>query len=286
MAEIKNAITTRYKQWRANPFSVQSHAPASHPVLQPLVARRGINTHGTNTPTSSSTPSSSRSHASVPLRSRTPSPYEQSPTEDDRALRERVLDAPLREDPHRREDVHPVDGARRDQWYAREDYSRQRREMEEEQRQLQRDGNLRRQRGAEHATTAAREQDGILHRQREAEHTARLGQQTGQYQGATGPVMPVSSVQYPSISEEATRSTASASSGPVTGYLQIPLASESLTRCVVLGGHNGLSWSLNYSITDPAKTSLTNRESYFIFSPGHTGLSVYLLDIFQSDTTH
>ena len=81
--------------------------------------------------------------------------------------------------------------------------------------------------------------------------------------------MPVSSVQYPSISEEATRSTkrstVSASSGPVTGYLPMPLASESLTRCVVWGGHNVLSWSLNYSITDPAKTSLTNRESYLFF---------------------
>ncbi len=117
---------TRYEQWRANPSSIPPQVPASHPVPQPLVAHRSINSHGTNTPTSSSTPSSSRSHASISIRSSEPSPYEQSPTEDDRARRERV-DALLREDPRRHEEVYPVDG-------AREDDPRRRREWEEEAR--------------------------------------------------------------------------------------------------------------------------------------------------------
>jgi STAM-binding protein len=210
---------TRYEQWRANPSSVQPQAPVSHPVPQPLVAHRSINSHGTNTPTSSSTPSSSRSRASIPLRSRTPSPYEQSPTEDDRARGERV-DALLREDPRRREDVYPADGARADQWHAREDDTRRRREWEE---------------GRHRVVDQRRfEQDGILRRQQEADHAAqaaRLGQPTGQNQGVTGPaVMPP--VQYPSISASAT--TASAPSGPMTAYLQMPL--ESPTRCVIFGG--------------------------------------------------
>ena len=206
---------TRYEQWRANPSSVQPQ------VLQPFVAHRSINSHGTNTPTSSSTPSSSRSRASIPFRSRTPSPYEQSPTEDDRARRERV-DALLREDPRRLEDVYPADGARADQWHAREDDTRQRREWEGEGRR----------RVAEQRRL---EQDGIIRRQQEADHAAqaaRLGQPTGQNQGIIGPVMPISSsVQYPSISGSA--STASVPSGPITGYLQMPL--ESPTRCVIFG---------------------------------------------------
>jgi STAM-binding protein len=219
LAEIKVSIMTRYEQWRASPSFVQPQAPAPYPPLQPLVAHRSLNTHGTNTPTSSSTPSSSRSHGSIPLRSRTPSPYEQSPTEDGRARHERV-DALLREDPRRREDVYSVDGARADQWHAREDDTR-RREWEEEGRR----------RVAEQRRV---EQDGILHRQREAEHAAqaaRLGQPTGQSQSVTGPVMPVSSpVQYPSISASAM--TASGP-GPMTAYLQMPL--ESPTRCVIYG---------------------------------------------------
>jgi STAM-binding protein len=210
---------TRYEQWRVDPSSVQPQPSASHPV-PPLVAHRSINSHGTNTPTSSSTPSSSRSRASIPLRSRTPSPYEQSPTEDDRARRERV-DALLREDPRRREDVYTADGARADQWHAREDDTRRRREWEEEGRR----------RAAEQRRL---ENDGILRRQQEADHAAqaaRLGQPTGQNQGVTGPVMPVSSpVQYPSISASVT--TAPAPSGPMTAYLQMPL--ESPTRCVIL----------------------------------------------------
>jgi len=201
---------TRYEQWRANPSSAQLQAPASHPVPQPLGAHRSINSHGTNTPTSSSTPSSSRSRASIPPRSRTPSPYEQSPTEDDRARRERV-DALLRED------VYPADGARADQWHARGDDTRRRREWEEEgqrrvaeQRRLEQDGNSRRQREADHGAQAAR-----------------LGQLPGQNQGVTGPAMPP--VQYPSISA----TTASVPSGPITA-LQMPL--ESPSRCVVFGG--------------------------------------------------
>ncbi|KAI0264044.1 hypothetical protein BGY98DRAFT_1044115 [Russula aff. rugulosa BPL654] len=208
LADIKVSIMTRYEQWRVNPSSVPPQAPASHPVLQPLVAHRSINSHGTNTPTSSSTPSSSRSRASISLRSRTPSP----------ARRERV-DALLREDPRRREDVYPADGARADQWHARGDDARQRHEWEEEGRR----------RVAEQRRL---EQEGILRRQREAEHAAqaaRFGQPNGQNQGVTGPVMPVSSpVQYPSISASVT--TASAPSGPITGYLQMPLESPTRPR--------------------------------------------------------
>jgi hypothetical protein len=242
---------TRYEQWRANPSSVQLQAPASNPVPQPLVAHRSINSHGTNTPTTSSTPSSSRSRASIPLRSRTPSPYEQSPTEDDRARRERV-DALLREDPRRREDVYPADGVSTDQWHARGDDTRRRREWEEEGRRLAEQRRL--------------EQDGISRRQREADHAAqaaRLGQPTGQNQGVTGPgAIPVSSpVQYPSISANA----ASASSGPITAYLQMPL--ESPTRCASsLRACDMLSLFLNNTITGLAKTLLTKRETYFFSS--------------------
>jgi len=212
LAEIKVSIMTRYEQWRANPSSLQlqSQAPVSNPTPQPLVAHRSINSHGTNTPSSSSTPSSSRSRASIPPRSRMPSPYDQSPPEDDRARRERV-DTLLREEPRRRsEEVYPADGARAEQWHARGDDSSRRREWEEEgQRRMTEQRRL--------------EQDGILRRQREAEHAAqaaRLGQSTGQNQA----VVPV---QYPGI-------TAPASSGPITGYLQMPL--ESPTRCVTLFG--------------------------------------------------
>ena len=254
---------TRYEQWRANPSSVQLQATASHPVPHPSVAYRSINSHGTNTPTSSSTPSSSRSRASISLRSRTPSPYEQSPTEDDRARRERV-DALLREDPRQREDIYPADGARADQWHARGDDTHQRREWEEEGRR--RVGEQRRL-----------EQDGIIRRQREADHAAqaaRLGQPTGQNQGVTGPVMPISSpVQYPSISASVT--TAPAPSGPITGYLQMPL--ESPTRCVIVSSLrcDMLSRCLNSSITGLAKTSLTDREICF-FPLGDTGLTIYM----------
>ena len=212
---------TRYEQWRANPSSIPPQAPASHPVPQPVAAYRSINTHGTNTPTSSSTPSSSRSRASVPLRSRTPSPYEQSPTEDDRARRERV-DALVREDPRRREDVYSADGARTGQWHTRGDDTHRRREWEEDGRRV--------------AEQRRSEQDGILRRQREADHAAqaaRIGQPAGQNQGVIGPVMPVSaSVQYPSLSASAT--AASASSGPIPDYLQMPL--ESPARCVIFAG--------------------------------------------------
>ncbi len=201
---------TRYEQWRANPSSIPPQVPASHPVPQPLVAHRSINSHGTNTPTSSSTPSSSRSHASISIRSSEPSPYEQSPTEDDRARRERV-DALLREDPRRHEEVYPVDGAREDDPRRRREWEEEGRHRLAEQRRLEQDGILRRQRESEYAAQAAR-----------------VGQPTGQNQGVTAPVMPVySSVQYPSTSA----TTASAPSGPITGHLQMPL--ESQMRCVI-----------------------------------------------------
>ena len=150
-----------------------------------------------------------------------PSPYDQSPPEDEKECRERV-DAMVREEPRRSEEVYAADGARAEQWHAHEDDTRRRREWEEEgrrrvteQRRIEQDGIIRRQREAE--------QDGIVRRQREAEHAAhavRLGPPTGQNQAVTiAPVAPPASVQYPS-----------ASSGPITGYLQMPL--ESPTRCV------------------------------------------------------
>lgn len=195
---------TRYEQWRANPSSIQWKAPAPNPNPQPLVAHRSINSHGTNTPTSSSTPSSSRSRASFPPRSRGPSPYEQSPPEDDRPRRGR-------EEPRGSEEVYPADGARAEQWQAHEDDVRRRREWEED--------------GWRQMTEQRRqEQDGILQRQREAEHAAqaaRLGPSSGQNHGVT--IAPAGPVQYPGAS-------ASGSSGLSAGYLQMPL--ESPTRCV------------------------------------------------------
>jgi hypothetical protein len=160
---------TRYEQWQANPSSGQPQAPVS------------------------STPSSLLTCAFIPLRNHTPSPYEQSPTEDDRARCER-LDALLREDPRQREDVYPADG-------AREDRRRLRRRCEEEVRRW-------------------------VAGQRRLE--PRLGQPTGQNQGVTGPVMPVSSpVQYPSFSASAWDPF-----GPITAYLQV----ERTTRCVIFRG--------------------------------------------------
>ena len=210
----------RYEQWRANPSSVQVQSqfpPASNSNPQPLALRRGIHSHGTNTPTSSSTRSSSRSRRSIAPRSRTPSPYDQSPHEEDIVV--------LRDAPRRRDDSYSGDGA---QMYAREDDTRRRREWEEEGR--------RRMTEQRH-----QEQDGILRRQEEAEHAvqaARLGRPTGQNLSVTvAPAVPVSasfsapvqSIQYPSIPAPA---TASASSGPVAARLQMPL--ESPTRCVIL----------------------------------------------------
>jgi hypothetical protein len=168
---------TRYEQWRANPSSVQPQAPAS------------------------STPSSLHCHDD--------SLYEQSPTEDNRARRER-LDALLRYDPLRDKDVYPADG-------AREDRTRLRRRREEEVRRWV-------------AEQRRPEQDGILRLQREAEYAvqaARLRQPTGQNQGVTGPIMPDSSLQYPSISASAI--TAWDPYGPITAYLPL----ESPTRCVI-----------------------------------------------------
>lgn len=232
LAEIKKSIITRHEQWQANPSSVQfqpPQPPASNPVPQPLVAHRSIHSHGTNTPTSSSTPSSSRSRASIPPRSRTPSPYNQSPHEEDMARHERV-DAMLRDEPRWREEVYSADGARPEQLHAREDDTRRRREWEEEGRR--RTAEQRRQ-----------EQDGIFRRQQEAEYAAqaaRLGHQAGQNQVVTASAVPVSasfsaanpsSVQYPSLLSGPGPTLASASSGPVSGHLQMPL--ETPNRCVI-----------------------------------------------------
>ena len=167
MKEIKTSIIKRYEQSRAtsNTSSVQPQAPASDPVLQPLITHRSINSHGLNAPTSPSTPSSSRSHAFIPLLSPTTSSYEQSPSDDDRTEH---VDTLLREEPRQREEVYPA----HDTLWSRV----------AEQHRL--------------------EVDGILRRRREAEHAAqsmRLGQPTGQDQGARTSVMPVSHVQYPSL---------------------------------------------------------------------------------------
>ncbi|KAH9995911.1 hypothetical protein BJV74DRAFT_300156 [Russula compacta] len=136
LAEIKKSIMTRYEQWQANPSAIQfqpPQPPASNLVPQSLIAHRSIHSHGTNTPTSSSTPSSSRSRASIPPRSRTPSPYDRSPHEEDMARHEHV-DAMLRDEPRWREEAYSADGARPEQLHAREDDTRRRREWEEEGR--------------------------------------------------------------------------------------------------------------------------------------------------------
>ena len=241
----------RYEQWRANPSSVQPQAPVSRPAPQPLVTHRSINSHGTNTPSSASTPSSSRSRASIAPRSRMPSPYDQSPPEDERVRRERV-DAMVREEPRRSEEVYGADGARAEQWHAHEDDTRRRREWEEE--------------GRRRVTEQRRvEQDGIMRRQRESEHAAhavRLGPPTGQNQAVTiAPVAPPASVQYPS-----------ASSGPITGYLQMPL--ESPTRCVTHKLVHAFL-VLKELNTDHVLKSPINRESHS--SLGYGGLVVDIL---------
>ena len=134
---------TRYEQWR-DPSSVQPQAPTS------------------------STPSSLRTCANV----------NQRPTEDDRAPGERLrrLDALLREDPRRHEDVYPTDGTRENRTHLRRMREQEVRLWVAGQRRLEQDGTLRRQRMAD------------------ATQPAGLGQLTGQDQGVTGPIMPVSSL--------------------------------------------------------------------------------------------
>jgi len=83
-------------------------APASYSRPQPFVVRQSTQSRSTNTSSFSSTPSSSRSHASVQPRSCTPSPYRQGPYEDDRARRERE-DTMLRDGTRRREEASFVD---------------------------------------------------------------------------------------------------------------------------------------------------------------------------------
>jgi hypothetical protein len=162
---------TRYERWLANPSSVQPQAPGS------------------------STPSS--------LRTCDPLLY-QSPTEDDRARRER-LDALLREDPRCREDVYPADG-------AREEHTRLRRMREEAMR-----------RWVEMQRLPVRQQDSISSLQRAADYAAPAGQS----QNVTDQKILVSSpVQYPSFSASAWDPQAF---GPIA-----PL--ESPTRCVIFRG--------------------------------------------------
>ena len=220
----------RYEDWRADPTSAQFQAPmapAANSRPQPLVARPSIQTlqtRGTNTPSSSSTPSSSQSRSSIPPRSRTPSPYRQSPYEEDKGWRERQ-DAMLRDETRRRGEAPFADGAHSEQLLqAREDDVRRHRERDEEGRRRMME--QRRQ-----------EQDGILRRQREAEYAAeaaRLGPPTGRNQSVAGPVSASHSApavqQYSSASGPVT--AASASSGPAARYLQMPL--ESPNRYVIL----------------------------------------------------
>ncbi|KAI0249307.1 hypothetical protein BJV78DRAFT_707502 [Lactifluus subvellereus] len=210
----------RYEGWRADPTSAQFQtpvAPAANPRPQPLVTRPSIQS-GMNSSSSSSTPSSSRSRGSIPPRSRTPSPYRQSPYEEDRAWRERQ-DAMLRDETRRRGEASFADGAHSEQLrLAREDDMRRHREREEEGRRQM-------------AEQRRQEQDGILRRQREAEYAAqaaRLGQPTGQNQRITipqaGPVSASHSApafQYPSAPGPVT--AAPATSGPVAR--QMPLQS-------------------------------------------------------------
>jgi STAM-binding protein len=192
-------------------------------------------------------------------RSRTPSPYDQSPPEVDRAQRERV-DVTLRDMPRRQEQVYSADGARPEQLYAREDDANRRREWEEEgRRQI--------------AEQRRQEQDGILRRQQEADHAAqaaRLGHPTGQNRSVTAaPAVPLSasfsapapSIQYPSVLGPAP--TAPVSSGPTNAYMQMPL--ESPTRCVIfLLKHPWFRMFSRYlmgSITGLLQTNLIERET-------------------------
>jgi len=214
----------RYEQWRANPSSEQQQfkplqRPAPNQAVQPLVAHRSIHSHGRSTPSTSSTPSSSQSHASISPRSRTPSPYRRSSHEEDRVFRE-FGDMTLRDEPYRVEDSHSADAVRSD-FQAGVDDHRRRREWEED--------------GWRWMTEQRRQaQDGILRRQQESDlaaHAARVGQPTGQNQSVTvAPIpAPVSyPIQYPSVSGPGP--SVSVPSGPIASQLQMPI--ESPTRYV------------------------------------------------------
>ena len=219
LAEIKIALVGRYGQWRENSASAQfQSAPAlvSNFLPQQLVARRGVQSLDASTPLPSSTPSGSHSRAPMP-RSRTPSPYRQSPTEDDKAWRERA-DAIPRDEARRRGET-SVGGVRPEQSrLAREDDARRRREREEEREK--------------HwlAEQSRHEQIGILRRQQEAEFAApaaRFGQPSGQNQIVA--LIPQMSVQYPSVPGSVTSDPAP--TGKTASHLQMPL--ESLTRYVI-----------------------------------------------------
>ncbi|KAH9996100.1 hypothetical protein BJV77DRAFT_193597 [Russula vinacea] len=168
LAGLKISIMTRYEQYeqgQAYHSSLKAQAPASNPTQQPLVAPRNINFHGTNALTFFTPLRASRSAASIPPRSRIPSP---NSFENDRPRHEH-------EEPRQSEEVYPTDGARVEQWQARVDDVRRRRKWEDNGwRQL--------------AEQRRQEQDGILQRQIEAEiaavavQTAGLGQPTGQNQ--------------------------------------------------------------------------------------------------------
>lgn len=97
LAEIKLPLMERYEQWRENTSSARfqsTSAPVSHLPPQRPVSRSGVQSHGADTPSSSSTPSSPRSRASM-LRSRTPSPYRQSPVSRDLGERFKEVDLPV-----------------------------------------------------------------------------------------------------------------------------------------------------------------------------------------------
>ena len=184
----------------------------------------------------------------MPPRSRTPSPYRQSPTEEDRAWRERA-DAMLRDEARRRgEPPSSADGVRSEQSrLAREDDVRRRREHEEgERRRL--------------AEQRQHEQNGILRRQQEAEiaaQAARFGQLSLQNQQNV--TIPKPSVQYPSVPVPLT--SAPAPTGQIANHLQMPL--ESPTRYAI---HQLKQSSLacfmvlKGSITGIMRINLTKRE--------------------------
>ncbi|KAI0265418.1 hypothetical protein BC834DRAFT_879357 [Gloeopeniophorella convolvens] len=210
LAEIKISIMTRYEQWRSNSSSESQPSPAqpANPPPQPLSSQRSIRSPGTSTPSSISTPSSSRSRVSMAPRSRTPSPYRQGSRDDERAWRERE-EAMQREEARRREEASAADRARSEQAHlSREDEARRRRDYEEDgRRRLALD--QRRQ-----------EQDGILRRQKEAEYAAqaaRYGQTAGQTQVIMMPQPTPASLSAPSVNQYASvPASGPAPSAPVT----------------------------------------------------------------------
>ena len=272
LAEIKIALTGRYEQWRENSASAQFQSAgalvSNFPPPQ-LVARRGVQSHDASTPLPSSTPSGSHSRAPMP-RSRTPSPYRQSPNEDDKAWRERA-DAILRDEARRRDETSAGDVQdsrsralmprsrtpspyRRSlteddkAWHERadaipRDEARRRGEasasgVRPEQSRLANEDDARRRQGREEegekhrlAEQSRHEQFVISRRQQEAEFVATLAARFGEPSGQNQIValMPQLSVQYPSVPGPVTSNPAP--TGQIANHLQIPL--ESLTQYVI-----------------------------------------------------